>query len=350
MIESGRAFLRSSLGVAAAARTASSASPAYRMGIGTAAFMQRGRADRDTDPSQRFSETVRFLDHCRGMGAGGVQAPLASLDQGYAARVREKAEEYGMYVEVSARLPKDDGASLDLFEKTVRATRATGGSVIRTVMLGGRRYETFKTLEAWKEFSRQSWNSLTRAEPILRKHGVRLAIENHKDWRIDEMLQMLKRIDSESVGVTIDTGNSMSLLEDPLETVRAFAPYANSVHLKDMGLEAYEDGFLLAEVPFGEGCLDMKAVVDSIRAARPEVRFTLEMITRDPLNVPCLRQEYWVTMGRVPGMDLAASLRSVRNNGKPLPSIDRLPAEERFQIEEDNNRACLEFGKAQLNL
>ena len=320
------------------------------MGIGTAAFMQRGRADRDLEPAQRFTETIRFLDHCHAMGAGGIQAPLSSLDESYAARLRAKAEEHGMYVEVSARLPKDDGDGLEVFEKTVRATRAAGGSVIRTVMLGGRRYETFRSLEDWKAFAKQSWKSLTRAEPILRKHGVRLALENHKDWRIDEMLRILQRIDSEAVGVTIDTGNNMSLLEDALETTKAFAPYANAVHLKDMGLEAYRDGFLLAEVPFGRGCLDMKAVVDTIREARPETKFTLEMITRDPLKVPCLRKEYWITMGRVPGADLADSLAAVREHGQRLPQVDGLPQDERFRIEAENNRACLEYGRDRLNL
>ncbi|MDE0125096.1 MAG: hypothetical protein OXN97_11025 [Bryobacterales bacterium] len=74
----------------------------------------------------------------------------------------------------------------------------------------------------------------------------------------------------------------VSLLEDPLETAGPFAPYATAVHLKDMGVEAYEDGFLLAEVPFGGGCLDLEAVVDAIRTVRPKVRFTLEVINRDP--------------------------------------------------------------------
>ena len=179
---------------------------------------------------------------------------------------------------------------------------------------------------------------------------MQLALENHKDWRIDEMLSILKRIDSKWIGVTVDTGNNMSLLEDPLETARAFAPYATAVHLKDMGVEAYEDGFLLAEVPFGEGCLDLEAVVDAIRAARPEVRFTLEMITRDPLEIPCLHDEYWTTMGRVPGRDLAAALRIVRNHGKPLQRIERRPLDERLQIEEDNNIACLEYGQRHLGL
>ena len=351
MANTRRSFLRSSVALASVSQVAAvTTQPKRGMGIGTAAYMQRARADQNFERTQRFTETLRFLEHCNSVGAAGIQAPLSELNDEYAGRVRAKAEEYGMYVEVSARLPKNDSDELEVFERTVRATKAAGASVIRTVMLGGRRYETFKTLEDWKEFVRVSWRSLSRAEPILRRHKVRLALENHKDWRIDEMLKILKRIESEWVGVTVDTGNNMSLLEDPLDTARAFAPYATAVHLKDMGVEAYEDGFLLAEVPFGTGCLDMAAIVQTIRSARPEVRFTLEMITRDPLKVPCLREQYWITMGRVPGADLAAALSAVKRDGRPLPLIGQLSEDERFKIEEDNNRACLEYAKAKLEL
>ena len=348
MVGSRRTFLRSTLGLAAAGSVSASA-PKYRMGIGTAACMQRARADRDIAPSERFTETLRFLDYCRGLGAGGIQAGLTSLEMSYCARLRDKAESYGMYVEVSARLPKD-ATDLDRFEQTVVAAREAGASVIRTVMLSGRRYENLRTLENWKAFARQSWKSLALAEPVLSKHRMSIAIENHKDWRIDEMLAILERIESESVGVTVDTGNNMSLLEDPLETAKAFAPYAKAVHLKDMGLESYRDGFLLAEVPFGQGCLDLKAIVDTIRAVRPAARFTLEMITRNPLQIPCLRDDYWITMGSVPGADLAASLAAVRDHGRPLPRVEHLAPEERFRIEEENNRACLDYGRAHLNL
>jgi len=351
MVDTRRGFIGSSVALASIARATTTASgPKHQMGIGTAAYMQRGRADQKIEPVRRFTATLRFLEHCHAVGAAGIQAPLTELTDEYAGRVRAKAEEYGMYVEVSARLPTNDSEELEVFERTVRATKAAGASVIRTVMLGGRRYETFKTLDDWKEFARVSWRSLSRAEPILRRHKVRLALENHKDWRIDEMLKILERIESEWVGVTVDTGNNMSLLENPLDTVGAFAPYATAVHLKDMGVEAYEDGFLLAEVPFGTGCLDMAAIVETIRSARPEVRFTLEMITRDPLKIPCLRKQYWVTMGRVPGADLAASLSTVRNHGRPLPLVDGLVDKERFGIEEDNNKACLEYAKAKLAL
>ena len=345
-----RQFLKSGLAVAAAALPAGATGSRFAMGIGTASYSQRARADRSREPARRFTETLRFLDHCNSLGASGIQAPLTSLEAEYARRLRERSEAAQMYVEVSARLPQDDANDLERFERTVQSAQLAGATVIRTVMLSGRRYETFQSLDDWKQFVKQSWKSLARAEPIARRHKVRLAVENHKDWRIDEMLRGLERIQSEFVGVTLDTGNNMSLLEDAHEVARALAPYAFAVHLKDMGLEPYEHGFLLAEVPFGQGCLDLKGIVDTIRGARPEARFTLEMITRDPLEIPCLTEEYWETMGRVPGPDLAAALRTVRQQAGTLPRIEHLPEGERLRAEEANNLECLEYAKAYLGL
>ena len=191
---------------------------------------------------------------------------------------------------------------------------------------------------------------MTLAQQVLARNGIRVAIENHKDWRIDEMPRTIERIDSEAVGVTIDTGNNMSLLEDPLETVRAFAPFANAVHPKDMGLESYADGFLLAEVPLGEAPLNLKAIVDTIRAARREVRFTLEMITRDPLEIPCLGEHHWVTMKDMPGSDLARSLAAVRDHGRSLPRPEQRPAEERLRFEEENILSCPQLAQAHVDL
>src|SRR5262249_18069033 len=159
--------------------------------------------------------------------------------------------------------------------------------------------------------------SLTLAEPVVARHGVRLAVENHKDLRADELVGVLKRLGSRHVGACVDTGNSIALLEDPLETAEALAPWAFTTHLKDMGVQEYEEGFLLSEVPLGEGFLDLKRVVGVLRRARPEVRFNLEMITRDPLKVPCLAPKYWATFADLPGRHLARTLALVRKHKRP---------------------------------
>ena len=103
------------------------------------------------------------------------------------------------------------------------------------------------------------------AEPVLRKYRIRLGIENHKGWRSAEQAAWFKRVGSEWVGVHFDFGNNVALCEDPSETLRNLLPYTFACHIKDMAVEPYEDGFLLSEVPLGEGFLDIKGMVASLR-------------------------------------------------------------------------------------
>ena len=134
--------------------------------------------------------------------------------------------------------------------------------MIRTVVLPGRRYEQFQSAAEFRAAADQAYTFLPlRFKKLLGKYGGRvvLAIENHKDFRTSERrtVALLERLDSPNIGVCLDTGNSIALLEDPMETVEALAPWAFSTHLKDMAVEEYEDGFLLAEVPLGKGFLDL---------------------------------------------------------------------------------------------
>jgi sugar phosphate isomerase/epimerase len=256
-----------------------------------------------------------------------------------------------MYIEVTTRLPREQ-TDLDTFKKTVQAAKDVGALALRAVTQGGRRYETFDTAEAFAQFAQQAWKSLTLAEPVVRRQHMKLAIENHKDWRVEEMVALLKRLSSESVGVTLDTGNNISLLEDPMRTVEALAPYAYSVHLKDMGVEEYEKGFLLSEVPFGDGFLDLKKIVQTVQRSQPNTRFTLEMITRDPLEIPVFTEKYWATFAGLPGRDLAMMLVTVKNNrpAKPLPRISQLSSEEQLQVEEENVRKCIAYAVETLGI
>src|SRR5262249_60717170 len=131
----------------------------------------------------------------------------------------------------------------------VGAARGGGAAVGGGGRLGGRRYEQFARAEDYTKFARQAKASLELAEPVVRREKVTLAVENHKDFRVDEMLELLRGVGSEWVGVCVDTGNNVALLEEPAGVVKALAKQAKSVHLKDVGVEEYPDGFLLAEVP-----------------------------------------------------------------------------------------------------
>lgn len=147
--------------------------------------------------------------------------------------------------------------------------------------------------------------------------------------------------------MTLDFGNSISLIEDPMEVIATLAPYAFSTHVKDMGLERYDDGFLLSEVPLGKGILDIPHIMAECKKHNPAVNFSLEMITRDPLEIPCLKQEFWEVFNGVSGAEFARTLRLVKDHpyGGPLPRVSHLTPEERLAEEEKNILECLAFSK-----
>jgi sugar phosphate isomerase/epimerase len=320
-----------------------------RLGVVQYSFALRLAAERAAAKTG-LADPLTFLEHCHEMGAGGVQINLGTRDLEYLATLRKKAEAHGMDLEGTIRLPKDD-ADCERFATEVRCARDAGIKVLRTVLLGGRRYEQFSRRDDFRHACAQVEQSVQLAEPIVAKNDLLLAIENHKDYRAGELMDLLRRLDSHHVGVCVDTGNSIALLEEPLEVVRALAPRAFTVHLKDMAVTECDDGFLLAEVPLGEGFLDLPKMIALLREARPEIRFNLEMITRDPLRVPCLTEQYWAS-ATASGRDLARTLKMVRKHkpAQPLPRIRGRGPKDQIAIEEENVRKSLAYAREHLDL
>jgi 3-oxoisoapionate decarboxylase len=137
-----------------------------------------------------------------------------------------------------------------------------------------------------------------------------------------------------------------------MDVIQKLAPYVVTTHVKDVGVEPYSEGFLLSELPLGSGFLDLSNIVSLIRAASPNTHFMLEMITRDPLKVPCLTDKYWAAFPERNGLYLAKTLRLVAEKTdrlKPLPRISQLPKEEQVRMEQDNVKASMAYAK-RLNL
>ncbi len=304
----------------------------------------------DSFPFSKQPKTAyEFLGFCHSLGAGGAESAFGSTDPDYIRKVRKRVEELGIYYEAWATLPGTDTAA---FERTVVAAKEAGATYLRAFCLGGRRYEVFQSLEDWRRFVVESRLRIERALPIIEKHRMTMGLENHKDWTLEEMLPLLRAYSSEYLGVCLDTGNNISLLDDTRELVEALVPYTTNTHLKDMAVAEYEEGFLLVEVPFGEGMLDLKWIVERISKARPKTRFTLEMMTRSPLKIPCLTSKYWTSFPERNGRFLARTIASVKANPpvRPLPNLETLRPEERLQLEVDNVKRCLVYARDHLGL
>jgi sugar phosphate isomerase/epimerase len=289
-------------------------------------------------PNARHADTLEFLERCHALGASGVQTHI----NGDAAKLRARAEELGMWMEgmVSART-----STPEQFEDAIKDAKAAGCTVARDGMLSGRRYETFHSLEEWNEWREETFAVLERIVPVLEKHKFTLAIENHKDWTIDEYVNLFETYSSEYLGACLDFGNNISLLDDPMTVVERAAPYVRATHIKDMAVMPCQDGFEMAEVPLGSGILDVRRMLSVVQNANPHVHFALEMITRDPLKVPCLTDDYWITFPDRNGVYLARTMRYVNEHksSTPLPLVSNLSAADHARAEEDNIRACFDL-------
>jgi sugar phosphate isomerase/epimerase len=297
---------------------------------------------------RRFDDPFTFLDYCRTLGAGGVQTSLGVRDDAYAARLHDLLTKHQLYLEGSIALPRDKD-DVGRFSAEVQTVKRCGARVFRTVLMNGRRYEVFDSMDSFRKFFEQAKQSLALARPVVEKHEVRMAVENHKDLQAPDQRELIDKLDSPFVGICIDTGNNIALLETPEETIRLLAPRVFTTHIKDMGVEEYADGFLLAEVPLGTGFLDLAGIIATLRQGRPELRLNLEMMTRDPLKIPCLTPKYWATLESIPGRRLAEMLALVRAKKQVLPRIRELAREEQLRREDDNVRRCLQYAHDRLN-
>lgn len=293
---------------------------------------------------------LEFLQLAHAMGAGGGQAALPpDCGREYLARVRRFTEENGLYWELLVPLPDE---KTDAFEWAVKSAREGGAECIRSVCLSGRRYETFRSMEEWKQFVARSHRRLALAVPIAEKHKLPLGLENHKDWTAAEMPELFRKYSSEYFGACIDFGNNLALLDQPMELIEALAPWVVNTHIKDMSVEEYKEGFLLSEVPLGQGLVDLKKAIALLRARKPKVRFSLDMLTRDPLRIPCLTEQYWVSWEQADARRLARALTLVRSNPprQPLTRVTGLDRPAALALEDRILAECLRYAREELGL
>jgi 3-oxoisoapionate decarboxylase len=293
-----------------------------------------------------------ILEHCHSLGLGAVRLNVPQGGPDAVRAVRKKLDGYGMRCIVSVAPPRTD-AAVEAYDAAIAAAREMG-AVTTHASFTQRRYEEFDTFDAFKASFEAHKKSVERAEPILRKHKVKLAIENHKGWRAAEHAAWVKRVGSEYVGVCYDFGNNIALCEDPAETYKLLAPLTIYVSFKDMAVAPYEDGFLLSEMALGEGILDIPVMVKGLQQRDPNMIFALEMITREPLKIPVLTKKYWATFddsySPLPGRDLPSVLEIVRSSRKPLTTTGGLTPAQALKLEDELINRSIAYARKNLSL
>jgi sugar phosphate isomerase/epimerase len=230
--------------------------------------------------ANRSLELEDVLSEAAGLGCSFVQVTLHHVRDRDLASLRDlraRADELGIKLLASgdvlgrAREGDDPARATGRVEAWLQRARALGSPILR-VTSGFYRADLAGRPELIELERRFVIESLTSVLPIAEADGIRLLLENHSDFRVDEYRSILAEVGEEHVGVFLDLINPISGFEDPLPIVTALAPYAWAGHAKDYRLTSiptddgyHRRGFEVSWCYPGEGVADLPALVRALK-------------------------------------------------------------------------------------
>jgi sugar phosphate isomerase/epimerase len=241
-----------------------------------------------------------------------------ALDPARLAAIRRAAETRGLYLEVGLPSPNPVRRSR-LEERTVSpreharelaahvdAVAALGCSYARAYV--GDRHDRFRTDISWKEQRTATIAVLSALAPLLCRRGLRVALETHADQTADELLEMIERVGPDITGVTLDTGNLLMRLDDPITAVQRLAPYVLATHVKDAVLAFTARGLVWQARPIGSGVLPMPDLIAPLLRARGDLTLSIELHPRT-YDLPIYDQSWLAFFPGLRPESLAAVVR-----------------------------------------
>jgi sugar phosphate isomerase/epimerase len=213
-----------------------------------------------------------------------------SLDLACLANFRRRADMLGLYLEVGLPTPNPVRRARELeravtveehardLSRHAEAVAALGCRHARAYV--GDRHDRFRTAVSWETQREATLAVLKSAAPTLRDLGVRVAIETHADITVDELLRLVDALGTEVAGVTLDTGNLVMRLDDPLRAVERLAPHVLATHVKDAVLAFTARGLCWQARPVGSGMLPMPELLAPLLRANPGLALSIELHPR----------------------------------------------------------------------
>jgi sugar phosphate isomerase/epimerase len=257
-----------------------------KIGIGSFAF-RWAIGTRDWRPTHTMTP-VGLLEKAAAFGAEIVQIndnmPLTHLSDSALDRIAKRAADLGLDLEIGIRVSLPEQLSRGL-----EVARRLEAGVLRVVVDDGEWQPSFDELTA-------VFRALL---PALRAAGVTLAIENRFYLTPSELARLVRAVDDPLVAVCLDPLNSITKLIGPAETVAALAPFAVCVHAKDAVITRPGTGFYISGCPLGEGLIDLKGLLDAVRAAGRSPNLLVEcwMDRLDDETATLAQEEHWVRQG-----------------------------------------------------
>ncbi|MGV3483291.1 MAG: sugar phosphate isomerase/epimerase family protein [Planctomycetaceae bacterium] len=186
-------------------------------------------------PDGKAIDLFGFIDYCASIGSDAAELTAyflpADAEESYLLELKQHAFLNGVTISGTAIgndfTVNDPSALQQQVEDTIRW-------IERAAILGAPHLRIFagtaKQLGQSEEKLKAICDAVAKAAEVAAEHGVFLGIENHGGISSAQLLEVMKRVESDWVGINLDTGNFVS--DDPYHDMEVCAPYAVNVQYK----------------------------------------------------------------------------------------------------------------------
>jgi sugar phosphate isomerase/epimerase len=303
-----------------------SAPPRASFGVAAYSFpFGCGFLARAGEPRPPAPDAWALIDLAAAHGLSSVELPLAATlaDTGPATIVRLRAAlaQHGL------GLVADTGVvDLDDLAAALPLAAAAGARTVRAVVSPILEGERARLAGGWDAHLAAIGARLAAARPLLERHDLTLALENHQDATADDLLALCAA-GGERVGVTFDVVNPLAVAEDPARFVHTLGPRIRNVHLKDYQIYPTESGYRLVRCALGEGVIDWPAMLALLDAAAPGAPLHIELAALYGRHIRLLEDDWWAHFPPRPAHAIIPALRLLSRNARPADEEWRTPWE-----------------------
>lgn len=196
--------------------------------------VRRGQPQQAADDGPEM-DMFGFVDYCAANGFDGAELTSyffpSDLDDAYLRRLKRHAFEQGVTICGTAIGNNFTGAERAELKVEIDDCKRW---IDRAAVLGAPHLRIFagtaRQLTEGPERLSQAITAIEQCAEHAASQGVYLGVENHGRLSADQMLTIIRRIQSPWVGINLDTGNFVS--EDPYADMAACAPFAVNVQVK----------------------------------------------------------------------------------------------------------------------
>jgi sugar phosphate isomerase/epimerase len=174
--------------------------------------------------------------------------------------------------------------------------------------------------------------------------GIKLAVENHGgDLQAREMKMMIEAIGTDIMGVCLDSGNPVWMLEDPHMTLETLIPYAETSHVRDSAVWKVPEGIAVRWVNMGDGNVDIDGWIRKFVQAKPGMPIIFEnLVSANPRIHRIYDPKFWDNWRHMPAWELSRFL-AVAEKGTPKPAAPRPESKTAGQQRIEDLEVCVRY-------